>query len=183
MSVKASTPIAYRVDSAIAETLDVVGATVQFLSPPEQGELAPCVLRGTIPPRGIVPMHSHADPETFIAVAGEVEGLVHSGEAFQWVPVAPGDVFHVPGGVKHAWRNESAEAAVSLIVSTAKIGRFFREIGTPLAAGSTVAGPPSEDAIKHFLETSERYGYWNATPEENAAVGLEPPAPAAAGPV
>ena len=36
--------------------------------------------------------------------------------------------------------------------------RFFREV-----AGSTP---------EHFLAVSERYGYWNATPEESAAVGL-----------
>jgi hypothetical protein len=38
-----------------------------------------------------------------------------------------------------------------------------------------VAGPPSPDVVERFLRTSERYGYWNATPEENAAVGVELP--------
>jgi hypothetical protein len=32
--------------------------------------------------------------------------------------------------------------------------------------------PRPDDAIQHFLQTAERYGYWNPTPEENAAVGL-----------
>jgi hypothetical protein len=45
-----------------------------------------------------------------------------------------------------------------LVVSTAKLGRFFRE----------VAGEP----LPRFLAIAARYGYWNATPEENAAVGL-----------
>ena len=30
--------------------------------------------------------------------------------------------------------------------------------------------PPVPD--ERFLATAERYGYWNATPEENAEVGL-----------
>jgi hypothetical protein len=70
----------------------------------------------------------------------------------------------VPGNAKHAWRNASREPAVAIVVSTPRIGRFFRE----------VAGPPSDAAIQRFLEVAERYGYWNATPEENAGVGLTP---------
>ena len=122
-------------------------------------------MRGTIPPGGVVPLHCHADPETFLAIAGEVEGLSHSGDAFSWVRIRPGDVWHVPGGALHAFRNRSSQPAVSLIVTTMKIARFFRE----------VAGRPSGDRIDHFLETAERYGYWNAAPEMNAELGLLPP--------
>ena len=44
------------------------------------------------------------------------------------------------------------------LMSTATMARFFAE----------VAADPGE-----FLAISERYGYWNATPEENADVGLQ----------
>lgn len=168
--------IAHLVDPSTTETLDVLGPTVQFLVPP-QDENQPCVIRGMIPPGGVVPLHSHGDPETFFAVSGEVEGLAHSSDGFDWVRIAPGDVFHVPGDATHAFRNRSDHPAVNVIVTTAKIGRFFREIGTPVAPGSAVAGPPSDAAIEHFLATAERYGYWNATPEENAEVGLHLPFP------
>lgn len=169
-----SAPVARLVDPLAAETLDVVGAVVQFLTPPEEG--APCVIRGTIPPGGVVPLHSHGDPETFLALSGDVEGLVHSARGFEWVRVAPGDVFHVPGGAKHAWRNRTQSPAINMIVTTAKIGRFFREIGTPIEPGSTPGRPPSKEAIERLLDTAERYGYWTATPEESAAVGLPQPA-------
>ena len=43
------------------------------------------------------------------------------------------------------------------------MARFFLE----------VAESPGE-----FLAISDRYGYWNATPEENAAIGVTVPAPA-----
>jgi quercetin dioxygenase-like cupin family protein len=164
--------IAHFVDPRTVETLNVLGPTVQFLTRPEDGENAPLIMRGTIPPDGVVPLHSHADPETFLSVSGEVEGLVESADGFSWVRIGPGDVFHVPGGAKHAWRNRSQEPAVQLIVTTARIGRFFREVGTRVEPGSTSDGPPSADAIEHFPETAERYGYWNATPEQNAEVGL-----------
>jgi quercetin dioxygenase-like cupin family protein len=165
--------VAHVVDPLTAETLDVLGATVQFLTPPD--EEATCVMRGVIPPGGVVPLHSHADPETFLAISGEVEGLVHTPEGFGWTLIRPGDVFHVPGDERHAFRNQSREPAVNVIVTTARIARFFREIGAPIAPGTTAAAPPSADVIEHFLETSERYGYWNATPRENADVFILPP--------
>jgi hypothetical protein len=63
------------------------------------------------------------------------------------------------------------------IVSTARLGFFFREVGAPVTATNGTQSPPSEDVLRHFLETAERYGYWNATPEENARIGLAGPPP------
>ncbi|RVB75357.1 MULTISPECIES: cupin domain-containing protein [unclassified Mesorhizobium] len=161
---------AHLVDPRNVETLDVLGPVVQFLTAPRDGE--PCVMRGTIPPGVTVPLHSHADPETFIQISGEIEGLSQSPKGFVWVSIRPGDIFHVPGGAKHAFRNLSTEAAVMILVSTSRIGRFFREVGKPTAGESRHSDPPSAEAVQHFLKTAAAYGYWNATPEENASVGL-----------
>jgi quercetin dioxygenase-like cupin family protein len=148
------------VDPRAVETLDVLGPTIQYLTPPDGDDGHPCVMRGTIPPGVVVPLHSHADPETFVMRSGRVEGLAVSAEGFEWIPVGPGDVFHVPGDAKHAWRNPSREPAEMIIVTTAKLGRFLGEVAS--------AGGP-----ERFLATAERYGYWNATPQENAEVGLQ----------
>ena len=145
-------------DPSAVETLDVLGPTIQFLTAPDD-ESAPCVMRGTMPPGVDVLLHSHADPETFLMLEGEVEGLVVSADGFAWVAVEPGDVLHVPGGAKHAFRNRSRTAAVMNIVSTARIGRFFREVASPAT-------------VEHFVATAARYGHWLATPAENAEVGL-----------
>jgi len=167
--------VARLVEPGAVETLNVLGPVVEFVTSPDAGEHAPLVMRGTIPPGGVVPLHGHAEPETFLVVAGRVEGLaMAAADDFAWIPIGPGDVFHVPGHAKHAWRNRSPEPAVTVVVTTARIGRFFREVGTPAAAGdSTRVAAPTDGAIQHFLSTAERYGYWNATPEENAAVGLQ----------
>ncbi len=149
---------------------DVFGPTIEFLTEPDQGSGAPCLMRGSIPPGGVVPLHRHPDPETFIALSGELEGLAMSSDDFTWVRIGPGDVFHVPGGAKHAFRNPGTTPAVQVVVSTARIGAFFREIGRPLDAG-----PPTGEALRHFSSTADRYGHWNATPAENAAVGLHLP--------
>jgi quercetin dioxygenase-like cupin family protein len=132
------------------------GATLEYITAIEDG--APCAIRGTLPPGGVVPLHSHADPETFVVLEGEAES--YTGD--RWLRVGPADVHHIPGDVRHAWRN-GPEPAVMVLVTTATMARFFREI----------AERPEES-----LAISDRYGYWNATPEENAAIGITVPAPA-----
>jgi quercetin dioxygenase-like cupin family protein len=132
-------------------TIDVQGAAIEFVTPPDE---EPCVMRGTIPPGMTVPLHSHADPETFVVLSGHAEGLVES-RSFR---LGPGDVFNVPSSCKHGWRNLGDEPAEMVLISTAKMAPFFREI----AGGSP----------EHFLATAERYGYWNATQEESAAAGI-----------
>jgi quercetin dioxygenase-like cupin family protein len=129
------------------------GATVEYLTPVEDG--APCVMRGTIPAGGVVPLHSHADPETFIVLEGEALSFTGG----DWELFEAGDVHHIPGRVRHAWRNHTTRAVVMYLVSTATMARFFQE----------VAGASPEE----FLAISDRYGYWNATPDENADVGLQ----------
>lgn len=171
MSLSRAERIAHFVSPDAAETLNVLGPTIRFLTPPREGD--PCLIRGAIPPGGVVPLHSHPAPETFIALEGEVEALVLEADGgHRWVPVHAGDIYHVPGDAPHAWRNPSDAPAVSDLVTTATMGFFFREVGTPPGEATQ---PPDDAALRRFLETAERYGYWNATPEENARVGITPP--------
>ena len=86
------------------ETIDVLGPTIQFLTPPDAKD-APCIMRGTIPPGISIPLHSHPDPETFLMISGTVEGLICRDHDFNWTRINAGDIFHVPGNAKHAWRN------------------------------------------------------------------------------
>jgi quercetin dioxygenase-like cupin family protein len=168
-----SEPIAHLIDTVSIESIDVLGPQLEFLMPGD----AACVLRGTIPPGVIISLHSHADPETFFLISGEMEGLSQSVRHSTWLRIAPGQVFHVPGNARHAIRNLSNEPATMILVTTAKLARFFREIGQPIKDGETPAAPPSGQTILHFLQTAAKYGYWTATPEENAAVGLRMPQP------
>lgn len=173
--------IAHLIDVQDAEVIDVLGPTIRFLTPhaaigSAADDDSPSVMRGTIPPGVSVPLHSHHDPETFLTLSGEIDGLAESRGSFEWVRIWPGGVFHVPSGARHAFRNIGREPAVMNIVSTARIARFFREVGRPLpATGEPTLGPPSAEAIRHFLATAEKYGYWNASPEENAKIGIALP--------
>jgi quercetin dioxygenase-like cupin family protein len=135
----------------------------EFLTEVSDNEGDYCIIRWTLPAGVVVPMHSHADRETFYVLSGTLDGL--SGD--RWEQFGPGDVFDVRDATKHALRN-SSQAAVSMIgVTTTKMARFFQEIA--ILAGSS---SPEEHA-QRFLKLVHANGYWLASPEENAAVGLD----------
>jgi quercetin dioxygenase-like cupin family protein len=150
--------------------VELFGPTVEYLTSPDDEHTDFCVLKGTIPPGAFVPLHTHADTEDFLVISGSIEGLRHDTNGYTWIGAQTDDYLHVPGNAQHAWRNVSAEPAVTLIITTKRIGRFFQEVGRP----ATGAGqPPTPEDLARFAQVSARYGYWNATPEENAAVGIE----------
>lgn len=168
------TQVAHLVNDAELETIYVLGPTLRYVIEPS-GDNDICLMIGTIPPGVVVPLHSHADPETFLPISGEIEGLAYrSDRDFEWLRITAGNTFHVPPGAKHAFKNVGQHPAVMYIVSTGRIGRFFREIGERLTPQQPTA--PSDEALRRFLIVSARYGYWNATPEENARVGITLPA-------
>jgi hypothetical protein len=156
-----ATQIPRLLDRRTIERLDVLGPIVEILTPADADADAPCVLRGTI----------HPVPLLFIRLRGLVVGLARPDGRTTWRRIGPGDVFHVPGGAQHAFRSISPDPTTMIVVTTASIARFFREVGTPVG----VEPPPLEEVLARFLAASERYGYWNATPEENAAVGVPLP--------
>ena len=153
------------------ETLEVCGPSVQFLVAPQSSDEAPCIIKGTIPPGVSVPMHRHPGIEAFFVLSGDVEVLSDEGGKTHWITAGPGDFIEVPSNAKHAFRNRSQHPVIQLITTTSKLGRFFQEVGRPVTLDETV-GTPSPDEIRRFLKIAERYGYWLATPEENAAVGI-----------
>ena len=121
-----------------------------------------CVMRCTLPAGAVVPMHSHADRETFYMLSGKLDAL--NGD--RWEQLAPGDVFDVRDGMKHAWRNASQAPASLICVTTTKVARFLQEI-------SISAGASPAEQVQHFLKLVRANGYWLASPEENAAIGLD----------
>jgi quercetin dioxygenase-like cupin family protein len=165
--IDTSSILARVADGPGPDALDVFGPRVDFLTVAEDGENQICVMRAVIPPGVTVPLHSHDDFEDFLILAGSHQVLVETGDGLQWRDAHAGDYVRVPGDVPHAHRNVSDEPAVDLIITTPRMGRFFREIGRPVGAP-----PPTPRELGHFIETAARYGYRLGTPEENAAVGI-----------
>jgi len=149
----------------------VDGATVEFLTPPNKDDQF-CVIKGTIPPGGVVPLHSHDDTEDFLVMSGSKEALIQGPGGLEWRRVNAGDYVHIASGTPHAWRNDTSEPVTDLIVTTKRMGEFFLETTRPTRA----PGAPSPEYLARMAAVAATYGYWLASPEENAAVGIELPA-------
>ena len=118
-------------------------------------------------------MHSHDFVEVFFVLSGNFEVIIGDGK-MRWIEVSAGDLVEVPSNVKHAFRNRSEHSVIILVLTTSKRGRYFQEIGRPAASWDRIR-PPTLDGIQHFVKTAALYGYWLATPEENASVGIRVP--------
>jgi quercetin dioxygenase-like cupin family protein len=151
--------------------LDVLGPTVEFLVLPSECAGDYCVIRGTIPPGVSVPLHSHPDNESFFLLSGSVQALEQRKNGFRWINMNAGDFRHVASEVRHAWKNESDEPAVAIIVTTPRLGRFFQEVGRPVAPDALPQAPSPAD-VQRFAEVAARYHHWLASSEENATVGI-----------
>jgi len=149
--------------------LYVFGPMVEFLTSPQEAYNDLCVIRGVIPPGVFVPLHSHADTEGFFIISGQAQALRQGTEGYKWIEGKVGDYIHVPSNARHAWRNVSSEPVVALLITTARLGRFFQEVGRPVTGAPQ---PVTPQELEHFAAIAAKYGYWNATPEENAAVGI-----------
>ena len=148
-------------------TLDVFGPTLELISGPDDPAAGFWVMRGVVPPGVVVPLHSHDDAEDFFILSGTQQVLTKSDQGLQWSDVKASDYVHIPAGVPHAHRNVSGEPAAELVVTTARLGRFFQEV-----ARFDTSQPPTPAEMAEFVAVATRYGYDLGTPEQNAAVGI-----------
>lgn len=155
--------------AVVGKRVDLFGPSVEFLTSPFDPQNDFCVLRGTIPPGCLAPLHSHHDVEDFYVISGEVLALRQGAHGYESFVCKAGNYIRVPGGVRHGWRNVSSEAFVALIITTPTLGKFFFEAGRPVEAASQ---PPSAEDLVRLASVSAKYGYWNAAPEEVAAAGI-----------
>jgi hypothetical protein len=76
-------------------------------------------------------------------------------------------------GPRHAWRKTTGAPFVTYIITTLKLGKFFQEVGRPIGnTDQPVSAEDIADFLSRYGSAAGKYGYWNATPEENAAVGI-----------
>jgi len=152
------------------------GTTVKFVSTPDDSRSDLFLLEGNILPQALVPLHKHADPEIFHVLEGEIQFYVGSGKTPGWLTARAGDVINIPGDTKHAFHNKSGKPVRTIAASGKEIYAFFREIFVPFDP-SIPPAPPTPEQMQALFEAAARHGYWVASPEENAAIGLELPPP------
>jgi len=153
------------------QTFIVLGVLLQFLSTPEQINDQITVMRGTVPSGVVIPLHSHADPEIFYVLNGSLEVFQAEGPSAAWQTVNAGEVVSINGNVRHALRNTSPSPITSIIVSKQELYSFFRELAQPIDPNRPPA-PPTPEEIQQLFSVAEKYEYWLASRDENAAIGI-----------
>ena len=149
------------------QTFIVLGVLLQFLSTPEQVNDQISVMRGTVPSGVVIPLHSHADPEIFYVLNGSLEVFQAEG----WQTVTAGEVVSIPGNVRHAVRNTSPSPITLITVSKQELYSFFRELARPFDPNRPPA-PPTPEEMQQLFNVAEKYEYWLASRDENAAIGI-----------
>jgi hypothetical protein len=95
-------------------------------------------------------------------------------EVFQaegWQTVTAGEAVSIPGNLRHALRNTSPSPITSIIVSKQELYSFFRELARPFDPNRPPA-PPTPEEMQQLFSVAEKYEYWLASPDENAAIGI-----------
>lgn len=121
-----------------------------------------CLLEATVPPGVGVPLHQHAEQETFYVLDGEASFAREQEGAIHWIAARPGDTVRIPGDAMHGFRNAGSATVRMLIAAEGKLGDFFAEAGVP--ADAAAAGPPAPDEIARVLAIAEKYGQRFAPP-------------------
>ena len=147
------------------------GTLFEILASPEEVGHGICLIRGTMPPGVAVPLHSHPDSELFYVLEGSMEIFQSEEGVGGWTTVGVGAVVVVPCNVRHALRNSSSLPAIMIVVTTSKLYEFFDEVSKPFDPNRPLA-PPTPEEMRAFFVTVAKYGYWVASPDENAAIGL-----------
>jgi quercetin dioxygenase-like cupin family protein len=157
------------------QTFIVLGVLLQFLSTPEQINDQISVMRGTVPSGVVIPLHSHADPEIFYVLNGSLEVFQAEGPPAGWQTANAAEVVSIPGNVRHALRNTSPSPPpspiTSITVSKQELYSFFRELARPFDPNRPLA-PPTPEEMQQLFSVAEKYEYWLASPDENAAIGI-----------
>lgn len=131
---------------------DVFGPSVEFLNMTGNEDDIYTVMKGIVPPGISVPLHIHPDDESFFILSGTMQIAKEQENRFDWIDVKKDDFIHIPGNVKHALRNQSDEPVSGIIITTAKLGKFFLEVGRPVKDENSLP-PPTPDEIEHFTKT------------------------------
>lgn len=105
----------------------------------------------------VVPLNSHADAEAFLVLSGAKQVLLPGARGLEWIDVRRAtmskccEACGTPSG--------TGPARVDLVITTARLGRWFQEVGRP--ATSTPL-PPAPGDLARVLEVSTRYVWTRA---------------------
>jgi hypothetical protein len=102
---------------------------------------------------------------------GSLEVFQSNESSSGWTTAGAGDVATIPGNVKHALRNSSSLPVTSVTVTKTELYEFFREVAMPFDPNQPPV-PPTVEVMQKLFDVAAKHGYWLASREENAAIGI-----------
>ena len=152
----------YAVDKQL---FNAAGVLLQFLASPEEVGDAICLIRGTMPPGVVVPLHRHKDPELLYVLEGTLEVYRSSEGSAGWTVARVGDVVVVPGNVKHALRKVQLFRSPWPWSLNRSSTRFFVSLPSLLIR---IYNPHHQRPKRYrsSLQSPQSNGYWLASCEE-----------------
>jgi mannose-6-phosphate isomerase-like protein (cupin superfamily) len=152
-------PMPRRIISSDGELLSLLGAAVRLKLTSRETLGAYCVCEGRLPPGSFVPLHYHAEVETFIVLNGTLELLQMKGADAEAFSVEAGEIAFIPSNAVHGFRNMSGVDVQLLIIGGPRIESFLVEAGTlePQSKGRDSGEPDSSEFLR-MLEVAKRHG-------------------------
>jgi quercetin dioxygenase-like cupin family protein len=147
------------------QVFNVAGVLLQFLASPEEVGDAICLIRGTMPPGVVVPLHKHAEVELLYVLEGSLEFFMAK-EGTQWATAGMGDVIAIPSNVKHALRNRSSLPVALVLVTKSHLYAFSGLAKTTIP---NQRAPRTLKRCRNYL-SRRKIRIWMASPDENAAI-------------
>ena len=152
------------------ETFAMLGGPLELVASIEAPAGDAVLLRSRMAPGATVPLHSHADPECFLVLEGEIDAFADDGRG--WRTMTTGSSISMENGIAHALLAGDAGADL-LITTNHRLAEFFRKAQHTGGDGPS-AGPPGAEDVAHVVEVAKAYGYWMASPDEHSAVTGRP---------
>lgn len=137
------------------ETIGVLGDRLTFKGGLVESDLV--LAEVEVAPGAGTPLHSHASPEIFRVLAGELEFSTAAGDGTKrCMRAVAGDVVAIPSGAAHGYANVSGAPALVLAMFDRSLERFFRAVGT--APGVAPVGPPDPAQVAHVMAAAQAHG-------------------------
>jgi quercetin dioxygenase-like cupin family protein len=143
-------------NNSVGRTIALLGDVYRFLATGKDTNGKYATFEVIVRPGGGPPPHVHSrEEECFYILDGEIT----LGAGNDRIVATAGTFINLPTGMPHSFKNESDKPAKMLItVAPAGFEEMFFEVGAPLAEGSTIALPPTEEEIKKLMNVTAKYG-------------------------
>ena len=149
---------------AKAEKFHMLGGSLELVASFEKPAGDAVLMRSRMSPGSVAPLHSHSDPESFLVLEGEIEAFADDGQG--WRTVAAGESVSMENGIAHSLQAGPSGADVIVTVNS-RLAAFFRD-AQRCADQEGPTGPPTAEDVAHVAQVAKEYGYWMASPQQQA---------------